>query len=80
MSLTAYRWALKGDKRANQNLKRLLQKRGWGRRPFPTEAVALRPPGDEEADVFSRNIPLKNDRVSVAVASLVSYEVERRVL
>jgi hypothetical protein len=42
--------------------------------------MALRPPGDEEADVFSRNIPLKNDRTSVAVASLVSYEVERRVL
>jgi Transposase DDE domain len=65
---------------SGQNLKRLLQKRGWGRRPFPTEAVALRPPGDEEAEVFSRNIPLKNYRTSVAVASLVSYEVERRVL
>src|SRR6266581_3926349 len=62
---------------SGQNLKRLLQKRGWGRRPFPTEAVALRPPGDEEADVFSRNISLKNDRVSVAVASLVSSEVVR---
>jgi hypothetical protein len=62
---------------SGQNLKRLLQKRGWGRRPFPTEAVALRPPGDEEADVFSKNISLKNDRVSVAVASLVSYEVVR---
>jgi len=62
---------------SGQNLKRLLQKRGWGRRPFPTEAVALRPPGDEEADVLSRNIPLKNGRVSVAVASLVSYEVVR---
>ena len=65
---------------SGQNLKRLLQKRGWGRRPFPTEAVALRPPGDKEADVFSKNISLKNDRVSAAVASLVSYEVERRVL
>ena len=62
---------------SGQNLKRLLQKRGWGRRPFPTEAVALRPPGDEEADVFSKNISLKNYRVSVAVASLVSYEVVR---
>ncbi len=62
---------------SGQNLKRLLQKRGWGRRPFPTEAVALRPPGDEEADVFSRNISLKNYRVSVAVASLVSYEAVR---
>jgi hypothetical protein len=24
---------------AGQNLKRLLKKRGWGRRPFPTEAL-----------------------------------------
>ena len=24
---------------ARQNLKRLLKKRGWGRRPFPTEAL-----------------------------------------
>ncbi|GAC1344475.1 MAG: hypothetical protein NVSMB27_05510 [Ktedonobacteraceae bacterium] len=24
---------------AGQNLKRLLKKRGWGRRPFPTEAI-----------------------------------------
>jgi hypothetical protein len=27
---------------SGQNLKRLLQKRGWGRRPFPTEAMALK--------------------------------------
>jgi Transposase DDE domain len=26
---------------AGQNLKRLLKKRGWGRRPFPAEAVCL---------------------------------------
>jgi hypothetical protein len=39
--------------------------------------VALRPPGEEEADVFSRNIPRKNDKVGVAVAGLVSYEVAR---
>jgi len=29
---------------AGQNLKRLLKKRGWGRRPFPAEAVATVPP------------------------------------
>src|SRR6185437_9665530 len=29
---------------SGQNLKRVLQKRGWGKRPFPTEAVALVPP------------------------------------
>jgi len=26
---------------AGQNLKRLLQKRGWGRRPYPAEAVCI---------------------------------------
>jgi Transposase DDE domain len=26
---------------AGQNLKRLLKQRGWGRRPFPTEAVSV---------------------------------------
>ena len=31
-----------------QNLKRLLQQRGWGRRPFPSEAVAMIPPANEE--------------------------------
>ena len=60
-----------------QNLKRLLQKRGWGRRPFPAEAVALRPPGSEDADVLPSNVPLKNDRASVAAAFFVSYGVAR---
>ena len=35
---------------SGQNLKRLLQKRGWGRRPFPTEAVALMPPPKRETE------------------------------
>ena len=35
---------------SGQNLKRLLQKRGWGRRPFPTEAMALRPPAKRETE------------------------------
>jgi Transposase DDE domain len=35
---------------SGQNLKRLLQKRGWGRRPFPTEAMALRPPAKWETE------------------------------
>ena len=54
-----------------QNLKRLLQKRGWGRRPFPTEG-ALRPPAQEEPDAFPRNNRLKDHRASVAVASLLA--------
>jgi hypothetical protein len=32
-----FRWKLRLA--AGQNLKRLLKKRGWGRRPFPTEAL-----------------------------------------
>lgn len=52
-----------------QNLKRLLQKRGWGRRPFPTEAVALvLPPHDASL----RHHALKSHRPSVAVASLMT--------
>jgi transposase len=31
---------------SGQNLKRLLQQRGWGRRPFPTGAAAAVDPGD----------------------------------
>jgi transposase len=37
-----------------QNLKRLLQKRGWGRRPFPTEAMATVPPPQEKREDVSR--------------------------
>jgi transposase len=62
---------------SGQNLKRLLQKRGWGRRPFPTEAVALMPSAGGEAETFPRNPLLRNQRASVAVASLVSWEVTR---
>jgi len=62
---------------SGQNLKRLLQRRGWGRRPFPAEAVALIPPVSGEGDTFPRNHVLKSQRASVAVASLVSCEVAR---
>src|SRR2546430_3874978 len=55
---------------AGQNLKRLLKKRGWGRRPFPTEAVALMPPESGEAEPFPRNALVKNQGASIAVASL----------
>jgi transposase len=54
-----------------QNLKRLLQKRGWGRRPFPAEAVATVPPTNWEPDESPRHDRRKNDRPSVVVASLV---------
>ncbi len=54
---------------AGQSLKRLLRKRGWGRRPFPAEAVAL---PKREADQIARDEPLKSLRIRVSVASLVS--------
>ncbi len=62
---------------SGQNLKRLLQKRGWGRRPFPAQAMALMPPESFEAETWSRNLPLKNQRASVAVASFASWGVVR---
>jgi hypothetical protein len=55
---------------SGQNLKRLLQKRGWGRRPFPAEAVALAPPGDWELELARRHNRCKNDELSIAVAFL----------
>jgi transposase len=54
-----------------QNLKRLLQKRGWGRRPFPAEAAATVPP-HWEPDESPRYDVVKSHRPRVAVASLVT--------
>lgn len=56
-----------------QNLKRLLQQRGWGRHPFPVEAMAMIPPNREKEN-FPGCVLLKSDRPWVAVASLLSYE------
>jgi hypothetical protein len=54
-----------------QNLKRLLQKWGWVRRPFPVEAVATAPPLNGQADERPRHDLLKSSRPGVVVASLV---------
>jgi DDE family transposase len=62
---------------AGQNLKRLLKKRGWGRRPFPTEAMALLSPESTEAETFPRKALLETQRASTDVASLVSWKVAR---
>ncbi len=67
---------------SGQNLKRLLQKRGWGRRPFPAEAVAALAPPHGEADESPRYDLLKSSRPrpSVAVVSLLSYGATRTFL
>jgi Transposase DDE domain len=62
---------------SGQNLKRLLQKRGWGRRPFPTEAGAKVPPPAWKSDETSRD-PLKSRSVSVLVACLISCDAIRK--
>jgi hypothetical protein len=67
---------------SGQNLKRLLQKRGWGRRPFPAEAVAALAPPHGEAGESPRYDLLKSSRPrpSVAVVSLLSYGATRTFL
>ena len=65
---------------AGQNLKRLLQKRGWGRRPFPAEAGALTPPADWEPELSRRHNRWKSDRPSIAVASLLACRSLRTVV
>jgi len=60
---------------SGQNLKRLLQKRGWGRHPFPAEARAMVPPASSQAERPPRHNLLKSRRPSVAVASFTSYGV-----
>jgi transposase len=62
---------------AGQNLKRLLQKRGWGRRPFPTQTVAALAPPHGEIDESARHDLLKSSRLRVAVVCLLSYKATR---
>jgi transposase len=56
---------------SGQNLKRLLRKRGWGKRPFPAEAVAMTPP-PWEPDEFPSHTLLRSDRLSIAVGSFIA--------
>lgn len=62
---------------SGQNLKRVLQKRGWGRRPFPTEAVALVPPlssrTEELLEKRTRSIPTRK----AAAVLMTTYSPER---
>ncbi len=65
---------------SGQKLKCLLQKRGWGRRPFPAQAVALRPPETAEEETEPRHILTNNLRVSIAVASFAFWGTARTFL
>ena len=61
---------------SGQNLKRLLQKRGWERRPFPAQAVALMPPQMQEAERESRTRFVQRQQrqsASIAATSLASW-------
>ena len=58
---------------SGQNLKRLLKKRGWGRRPFPAEAVGVVAPPDEARDERRRDETLKCKRARVSVACLGAF-------
>ena len=62
---------------AGQNLKRLLKKRGWGRRPFPAEAVVAVSPAYRETDALPRNTFLKSQRISVAAAFQIFLRTTR---
>jgi hypothetical protein len=60
---------------SGQNLKRLLQKCGWGRHPFPTEAMVMMPPPNEEQKPSTKYHQL--NRLGVAMASQIAYRASR---
>jgi hypothetical protein len=62
---------------SGQNLKRLLQKRGWGRRPFPAQALALTLPLEREPEQARRHTRWKRSPASIAVAFLVAGGTRR---
>ena len=62
---------------SGQNLKRLLQKRGWRRRPFPTQAVALRLPEPPEAERLPESRVTTHEKRGVAAAFLASWPTRK---
>jgi len=73
-------WRVNGEAlitASGQNLKRLLQKRGWGRRPFPAEAVATVPPAKWEEEEPDRSAKGNIHRRKVSVALLVAFDPTR---
>jgi hypothetical protein len=62
---------------SGQNLKRLLQKRGWGRRPFPIVAMAMVSPPKRKSEPFLKHHLFNHP--GVAVAFQVVYRASRPV-
>ena len=60
-----------------QNLKRLLQKRGWGRRPFPAEAVATVPPPHHQGEESLRNGRGTIHSRKVSVAGMAAFSLQQ---
>jgi hypothetical protein len=62
-----------------QNLKRLLQKRGWGRRPFPAEAVVAVPPlaSPTEKPLTNRASNPRSRKVTVAGMTFFGFNNRR---
>ena len=60
---------------SGQNLKRLLQKRGWGRRPFPTEAMTMKLPAkwETEASLSIRTRTPLRRAVAVTFTALFNH-------
>ena len=63
-----------------QNLKRLLQKRGWGRRPSPAAAVSAVPHPDWQDAEQQRDSALRRKGIGLSTASIVSLSVNLRRL
>jgi len=65
---------------AGQNLKRLLKKRGWGRRSWPQEAVCAVPALDREDEELQMDHASRRKRTAITIASMVSTGLTRNRL
>jgi transposase len=65
---------------SGQNLKRLLQKRGWRRRPFPTQAVALGLPEIPETERSPGSRVTNHEKRGVAAAFLASWTTRKALV
>jgi hypothetical protein len=65
---------------AGQNLKRLLKKWGWGRRPWPTAAICAVPQPDWKEDEQQIEDAPRRRWARILVASMISLGSIRRLL